>query len=182
MYLLILIILILLSILFLFGLIIFVRSLILKKNRGWGIVGLLTMIIILLIYRFSPKILDYQSESDFINSFESVTQLSYPCSGKIIERKYEGGISYFGDYMTAGIIEMDTLDFKKLLREVQLNKIFDLDSLSINENPTPSFFLKKNIPANEFACVYQMKRIQKHDCCLWFHKNEKTVVYEDIKN
>ena len=174
----IIILLILLGIIFLTGLVFFIRSLILKKNMGCGIVGLLTMIIILLIYFLGPDIMNYQSKEDFIEGFESVTQLSYPHSGKIIERKHEEGLGFFPDSKTVAIIEMDTLDYTKLLHDVQLSKNFELDTLSISENFSPTYFLKEVIPADEFNYVFRFQISAKYVCFLWFHKNRQTIVYK----
>ena len=171
----IIILLILLGIIFLTGLVFFIRSLLFKKNIGCGIVGLITMIIILLIYFFGPKILDYRSEESFIDSFERATQLSYPHSGKIIERKHDEGMSLRGDAWEAAVIEMDTLDYKTLLHDIQLNENFELDSLAISGNQTPSCLLEKTIiPAKEFTFVFKNKVF---NCNLSFHKNKRIIVY-----
>lgn len=167
-------------VIFLIGLIGFVRSLILKKNRGYGLLGLLGMILTTLIIYFHSEILSYQSEKDFIRKFEQTTQLSFPHSGRMIERKHEEAFNFFGDYATVALIEMDTLDYEKLMEEVQQNKRFQRDTIALKEETTPFHLLKRDIPAYEFINVHQMK--DNYDCRLWFHKNKSLLVFVENKN
>lgn len=180
MFLFVLVIIIMLVLLFLTGLIIFIRALILKRNMGCGLFGLCLMIIVVLIIYFRSEIVSYQSENSFIHNFENTTELLYPVSGKIIEKKNEEAFNVLGDYENSAIIEMDSIDYKKLLKDIQSNKNFEIDSIARKDKITPSFLLKKQISANDFDCVYKKK--SKDECNLWFHKNKQIVVFVDVNN
>jgi hypothetical protein len=163
---------------FLTGLIFFARLLILKKNMGCGLLGLFIMIIIALVFFFRSEIISYQSEDTFIIQFENATKLSYPASGRIVEKRNNEFLNFSGDYESAAIIKMDSLDYKKILQNVQSDKSFEIDSIMQNEQTTPSFLLKKQLSVNDFDYVY--KKISRYKCSLWFHKNKQIIVYEDI--
>jgi|GEM_PF-3474345 len=153
---------------FVLGLIFFLRSLILRKNRGCGLLGLLAMIPLIFVIWYLEYGINYQSKSGFIQHFEWSLNLTYPRSGKIIEKTYKEFLNYKGDYHCAAIIEMDTLDYEKLLHEVQSRGLADY----VKES---SFLLKKRFPADDCAYFFSVGKRS-----LWFHKNRRIVVYEII--
>lgn len=146
---------------------------------GCGVLGLFTMILTVLIFYFRSEIISYQSEDEFIRHFEYNTKISYPHSGKIIERKHSEYLNFSGDYEYAAIIETDTFDYTRILHDVESNSNYESDSLAHKEKTTPSVLLEKKIPAGEFDYVYKMR--EKTDCYLWFHESKRIIVYEYIK-
>ena len=168
---------------FVYGLIYFLRSLFSKESPGCGLSGFIVMTLIGLFVYFFFDIIDYETEKTFIHGFEKRTELSYPISGKIKERKNNSGFNALGDYAKEAIIEMNSIDYEKLLQEVQLSPFFELDSMNRKERqPTPSRILKKQIPSIDFDYVYKDTRRWSVEHYLWFHKNKQTVFYQDIKN
>jgi len=173
-------ILILLAVSFVVGMIAFLRSLILRKNIGCGLFGLLAAILpVFLIWLFShflSKNLSYQSKSEFVQHFETRTNFSYPQTGKIIEKEYQAFLNFTGDLHCAAIIVMDTLDYEKLLRNLQSKSLtFPIEVVDSLKNS--SSLLKKRFSENE--CAYFYKNYNR-EYSLWFHKDKKTIVYELI--
>jgi len=163
------------------GLFFFLRSLIKKKNIGCGfsglIVGLLPLFILLLFIFLLSRSCTHQSKSEFISEFERDIELSYPKSGKIIEKSYSAG---YLDCQINGIIEMDTLDYKNLLQELQSKKNFLL--IEPAEASSNSFSEIKYIKftENECAYLYKKKDTGGDNISLWFHKNRQIVVFSLI--
>jgi len=163
---------------FLVGLFFFLRSLIKRKNIGCGfsglIVGLLPLFIFFLFIFLLSRSCSHQSKSEFISEFERDIELSYPKSGKIIEKSYAAG---YLDCQINGIIGMDTLDYKNLLQEVQLKDNF----FSIEAAEAPSnFYLETKFSENECAYLYEKKDTGGDNISLWFHKNRNIVVFSLI--
>ena len=166
-------VLIILFVLFVVGLVFFLRALFLKKNIGCGVLGFLAMIPFVFIYWFADYFFfHYQTKREFIYLFEQNTGFPFPPSGKIVERMYSGG---FRDSETAGIIEMDTHDYEKILNEYRAR----IDNINPHAKETEkrasSHRLKKQFPAGDCAYVFW-------DNLLWFHKNKRIIVYEYINN
>ena len=160
-----------LSIPFWVGLIFLLRSLICKKNIGCGVFGLLAMILSGFLSWYLVFGINYQSKSDFIAYFELYTNLTYPQSGKIIEKKYKEFLNYKGDNHCAAIIEMDTTDYNKLLHNIQSRVE---SAQNIDES---SYLLEKRFSANDCAYYYVWDGGEKS---LWFHKNGKIIVFQSI--
>jgi hypothetical protein len=135
------------------------------------------MIVSALTIYFTPQIMSYQSENSFICDFEYNTKLSYPVSGKIIEKRHIDAFNILGDFEDVAIIKMDTLDYNKILQNIQ-SIGFELDNVE-NKKMTVSFILKNNISVNEFDCVYKKRG---YELRLWFHKNKQIIIYEYINN
>ena len=166
-------ILIILIVSFVVGLIVFLRSLILRKNIGCGLFGLFAAILpVFLVWLFSYS-LSYQSKSEFIRHFEWSINLTYPKSGKIVEKHFQDSFSFLWDYSCAVIIEMDTFDYEKILQEVQSRRCV----LPTNSKRTSTHLLKKQFSENECAYFFNMGKRS-----LWFHKNRQILVYEIIDN
>jgi len=151
---------------FLVGIFFFLRSLNKKKSIGCGfsclIAGLLPVILIWLFLRG----FGHETKRSFIHEFERDTKLTFPQSGKIVEKDYAS--SYF-DYHRAGIIAMDTLEYNKLLSDVQSKEYFQLaDTIEKSSRK-----LKKQFPDHECAYLFIIRK-----SALWFHKNRQIVVYE----
>lgn len=168
------------ALLFITGLVFFLRSLILKKNSGcgWlGILGMIPAILIFCIILYVSYSISHISDQDFIDRFFERGWLTFPPSGKIIEKNYGEGLNTTGDYHCAAIIEMDTLDYMTILREVQLHdEEFQKEYGRFQDTLKwraceSSFLLERRYPLQDCAYV---------SGCLWFHKNKRIIVYEII--
>jgi hypothetical protein len=157
---------------FLTGLFFFIRSLILKRNIGCGLTGFMVIIYIgLFVYTFWPD-MDYQSDEVYKDNFERWAGQPFPPSGKIIEKKHEGG---FVDFLDVAIIEMDTLDYDRLLFAIQNNRSICLDTIDICTYSSPLNLFQMSASEFKFALAINFETE------LWFHENRRTVVYE-IRN
>ena len=154
----------------LLGLSFFFHSLILKKNRGCGVAGLLTLIPLILVILFLMYGVNYQTKGEFIRDFEQHTQVSFPPSGKIVEKVFSEG---YLDSACAGIIEMDTLDYEKILNEFRSSIENNSPAYREPAKKQSSSMLKTCFPASECAFA---------DFSLWFHINRRIIVYESIRD
>jgi len=154
----------------LLGLANFFRSLILKKNRGCGVAGLLTLIPLMLVILFLMYGVNYQTKGEFIRDFEQHTHFSFPPSGKIVEKVFSEG---YLDSACAGIIEMDTQDYKKILNEFRSRLEKNSPGYMEPEKKQSSSMLKTCFPASECAFA---------ELGLWFHINRRIIVYESIRD
>jgi hypothetical protein len=166
---------ILFLVLFVVGLIFFVRFVFFKKNIGCGLLSLLALIpFVFIIWVLSD--FTHQTKREFKQDFELHTGLSFPPSGKIVEKTYWSG---FLDSYCAGIIEMNSQDYEKLITIYQSRfgipseNTRDYDNREIPFLHSSTGLLKTRFPADD--CAYVMHR-------LWFHKNRRIVVFEYIKN
>jgi len=152
-----LIIILFLVIPFALGLVFFLRFLIFKKSKSCGCVFLAAIISVVCFLGYFIYSLEHISDSGMSNLFESRTALSFPPSGKIIEKDYNVNIAAGDEYHFA-IIEMDTLDYIKILHEIQTGNNF----LSKGEGE----------PNGEYVYRYNVGKVS-----LDFHKNKQIIRY-----
>ncbi|MCL2327300.1 MAG: hypothetical protein FWC39_02170 [Bacteroidetes bacterium] len=108
---------------------------------------------------------DYQ----FSERFEEYTGLPFPASGKIIE-KADNGFALDSHYW--GTIEMDSLDYMKILNEIQTR----CDSLVTNPDVTRcSFYLDEYAHHEYWAHFDEYRDGYGRRFSLSFHKNERFI-------
>jgi len=116
---LIIIVVIFLIVLPLIGLIFFVRSLISKKNIGCGIAAVIPSTFILIIWISIDYSTSHMPDREVIEIYEWHSGLTFPRSGKILEKNYQEFFNFLGDYHIAFMIEVDTLSYNHFLCEIQ---------------------------------------------------------------
>ena len=167
------IIFIFLVVLFVVGLIFFLRSLFQKKHLGCGLFGFLAMLPLVYVIWFITYGFHHQTKREFICDFEHYTGLSFPPSGKIVEKMHESG---YLDSETAGIIQMDTQDYEKMLHQYRSRMLNAFpDGNFHDEKKASSYRLKTQFPASECEYGFFGYRVT-----LWFHTNKRIVVFEGI--
>ena len=156
---------------FVIALIFFLRFLIFKKNQGCGIMSLVFMLWIVLVTYLSYYSITHLSDNEFVQEFERYTELTYPSSGKIIEKNNDEAILNLDPYYF-GVIEMDTLDYMKILHEVQARR----DSLSTNDDITYSnFHLSEDESSDIYAYYDEHRDSYRIRFWLGFHKNKRII-------
>jgi hypothetical protein len=164
---------ILFFVLFVAGLIFFLRFVFVKKNIGCGLLSLLALIPFVFIIWFLSGFY-HQTKREFKRDFEFHTGLPFPRSGKIIEKTYWSG---FLDSQCAGVIKMNTKDYEKILNEYQARFGFssmekrDKEYKDSSDRYSSTGLLRTQFPADDCAYVAQY---------LWFHKNRRIIVYKYI--
>ena len=105
-----------LAVLSVIGLIFFLISLIRKKNIGCGIAGLLPIILIVSVYISINYSTSHISDNKVIECFEKYG-VTFPPSGKILEKNYQEFLNFTGDMHIAFMVEVDTLTYNRLLQK-----------------------------------------------------------------
>ena len=110
---------VILPLLALLGLVFFIRSLSRKKNIGCGIAALLPLILVVVFFITIIYEATHIADSEVKARFENSTGLPFPPSGKIMEKRYHEAFNFLGDWDCAFMIEMDTLDYNKILQKIR---------------------------------------------------------------
>ena len=98
------------------GLFFSIRAIVLRRNVGCGVMGIVSICLIiaapfLLIYLlFTPPLGFYK------DLYEEVIGLPYPASAKVIKKD---GASSIIDYNCMAVIKVDTTDYQKALQKMQ---------------------------------------------------------------
>lgn len=116
------------------------------------------------------------SDSQFIRIFEDYTGLDFPPSGKIIQNDNDDAWQYL-DPIYSGVIEMDSLDYIKILHEVQSRTLSTEDerNMEVDAITHIRFVVADETDDMEYASYEEHQDNRGRRFRLFFHKNKRVV-------
>ena len=155
------------------GLLLFVRSLILKKNKWPGILfSLFGGIPLLLIGLFIYYTIFYYPDSSYKQAFTNDTHIELPASARIIHKNNSPQI--WTDYDNAAIIKMDSGDYNNLMIKLQKDSIFQYDDNVFISSSGRDVMEKANISEKD---IIWFENPGTHCQLIGFHTNKKWIIY-----
>ena len=149
------------------GLFFSIRAIVLRRNVGCGIMGIVGILLIIAAPFILLYILATPPSGTYRDLYEEVIGLPYPASAKIIKK--DGASIHFSDYNYMAIIKIDTADYQKALQKMQSGN-FSRDTTIWHIH---SFVEKAGLDPTHFTRAFYTSG--NHAKVVGFHRNGQLI-------